>query len=354
MPSHIQVTRLETALKDARSVSPAVILGSFLFGGFTLLLAFSAHILKHKGLRTRAYAVMLTLVILMYALAATSWAIIVSSLLRAVGDPQDYALQASSSLIIRDKTLQWCLGLNIFMSDIIVAWRTWSLWSDSRKARWLGVAACLLLLAIAAFGAADLGEYSLQTIIPDEQNAGALGYDNELSIVYANFCGDVGVVFSAVLNVSCVLLTAIKTRHLKRLQRTIGRRLSENRVGLILILLVSCEMAYCVFWVYWVVISFRNIGPDIPNLNLTLLICNNTAAVQVNGIFPTLVIVCVALQQTSNAGIYNVPSPVPHRAPSPFTFATSLISPPADVLMVPLERCQQSGLSSEISGEETA
>ena len=62
-----------------------------------------------------------------------------------------------------------------------------------------------------AFGAADLGMYSLRTIIPNEQDAGALGYENQPSIVYSSFCGEVAVLLSVTLNVSCVALTAIKT-----------------------------------------------------------------------------------------------------------------------------------------------
>ena len=61
------------------------------------------------------------------------------------------------------------------------------------------------------FGAVDLGMYSSRTIIPDEQNAGALGYENQPSIVYSSFCGEVAVLLSVTLNVSCVVLTAIKT-----------------------------------------------------------------------------------------------------------------------------------------------
>ncbi|VDC02693.1 unnamed protein product [Peniophora sp. CBMAI 1063] len=297
--SSIHTIQLKTALKDAREALPAVILGSYLFGVFTLLVAFSIHILRRKGIRTRAYAAMLILIVLMYLLAATSWAILASVLLRVVEDPQEYAHQEASALIIKDKTLQWCLGLNIFMSDIILAWRTWSLWSDSRKRTWIGGIAIILLFATAVAGTADLGIYSLHTVIPDQQNDGALGYDNVPSVLYANFSGDISVVFSAILNVLCVLFTATKIQQLKILQRSIDRRLSNNRIGRILFLLVSCELVYCIFWIYWVAISFRDIGSDIPDLNVTLLMCNNTVAVQINGIMPTFVIVCVSLQQVN-------------------------------------------------------
>ncbi|VDC02680.1 unnamed protein product [Peniophora sp. CBMAI 1063] len=357
MSSAVGVTKLEAALRDVKSMFPGTILGTFLFGSFTLLLALSVHILRQRGLRTRAYAVMLTLVVLMYALAATSWAILVSSILQVVGLPEVYAMQNAAPLIIKDKTLQWCLGLNVFMSDIIVAWRTWSLWSTSNRGRWIGLIGCLLLFGTAAAGCVDLAMFSFRTIIPEKQYASTeLGYDNEPSIVYANFSGELGVIFSAILNVSCVLLAAVKTWQLERIQKPIGRRLTENRVGMILLLLVSCELAYCVFWVYWIVAGiYETQKVDSDTINLTFLIANNTAAAQITGIYPTFVVVCVSLQKHDEED--NVPSIVwqPHArtASLPLAFDMNVVRPPAEALTIPLEliRCSRTSLYSETLGE---
>ncbi|VDC00111.1 unnamed protein product [Peniophora sp. CBMAI 1063] len=346
-------THLAVALQDARSVLPAMIIGAFLFGIYTLLLVLSIYIMKRKGLRYRSYAIMLAHIVLMYALAATSWAILVSSLLRVIESPQEYALVDARSLGMKDKTVQWCLGLNIFMSDIILTWRTLSLWSDARytrTGRWVTWTACLLLLSTAVSGSVDEMLFSLQTTIPMQQYTGTLGYDNEPSEIYVNFGGKLSVILSAVLNVVCVLLTIVKTRQLEKLQKPIGRRLSENRVGLILLLLVSCGLAYCVFWVYWVTVGLWNVEPD---LHLTLLICNNTVAVQIIGIYPSLVIVCVSVQQINGVDpAVTAPSFAQRQAASPFTFATSLIQPPANVLTTSSEYCPRVTSPGDSSVEE--
>ena len=49
----------------------------------------------------------------MYTLAAISWAILVSALLQVVEHHREYAFQDAGALIMKDKTLQWCLGLNV-------------------------------------------------------------------------------------------------------------------------------------------------------------------------------------------------------------------------------------------------
>ena len=132
-------------------------------------------------------------------------------------------------------------------------------------------------------GATDLGMFSLTTIIPDEQYVSPHTYDDVPSIVYSNVSGDIAVIFSAILNISCLALITVKTRYgllaptgtasihkltvfrqLKLLVTPVRRRLSDTHVGAILLLLISCELVYCVFWVGQAVILWK----DVPHADL--------------------------------------------------------------------------------------
>lgn len=127
---------------------------------------------RQKGLRSTSYAVLLSLVVYMFAQATTYWVIIVVSLLQAVEDPERYALLDVTSLGVRNKILLWCLSGNVScrlrselaqndglyqltLSDLIVTWRSWTLWSDSPRKRWIRGVPCILLLGtIGVFSAA--------------------------------------------------------------------------------------------------------------------------------------------------------------------------------------------------------
>ncbi|KZV69986.1 hypothetical protein PENSPDRAFT_752910 [Peniophora sp. CONT] len=291
--------QLEAALHDAQSALPGVILGSLLLGVFTLLIAFSAYILKHKGLRKRPYAVMLFAVVHMYTCALIFWAVTVYSLLQAVMDPDRYAILDAKSAGARSRVLLVCLGLNFWFSDFIVVWRIWALWADSRKMWCIRAVSCTLVLGVVVAGLADFIQDLMVTVDRSYPTAGQAGsYFNEPSPLYASFAGVVAAFFSAVLNVWCVALAFVKLWQIKRLQAIIGHRLRDSRPGKLLIILCFSGLAYCIFWVYWVVASAVNGG---PGLNQTLLLCNSAAAVQINGIYPTFVITSLSLQQANNA-----------------------------------------------------
>ncbi|KZV71622.1 hypothetical protein PENSPDRAFT_733995 [Peniophora sp. CONT] len=241
---------------------------------------------------------MFAVVMLMYALATTFWAVSVSSVIQAVGDPQRYALLDAHAISRKSQVLLVCQGLNFWLSDIIVSWRTWILWKDRPGARRVaGGVPCVLFICVVVCGLVDFAfDVKLDDVAPSHPAAGQLGYYNAPSPLYVSFSGKLSTVLSAALNVWCVMLAAIKSWQFRKLQKLAGRRPNSTRGEMVLALLALCGAIYCVFWIYWVTVSIRNLG---PNLNATLLLSNNAAAVQINGIYPTFVIVSTSLQQVN-------------------------------------------------------
>ncbi|VDC02694.1 unnamed protein product [Peniophora sp. CBMAI 1063] len=300
-------SKLEAALHDAQSALPGVIVGSLLLGVFTLLIAFSAYILKHKGLRKRPYAIMLFAVVHMYSCALIYWAVTVYSLLQAVVDPEGYALLDAYSAGVRSRVTLACLGLNFWFSDFIVVWRIWALWADSRKMWCIRALSCTLVLGVVVGGLTDFIQDLTITVDLSYPTDGQGRYYNEPSPFYASAAGEVAALFSGVLNIWCVALAFVKLWQIRCLQAIIGHHVRDSRAGRLLIILCFSGLAYCAFWVYWVVTSAINQG---PGLNQTLLLCNNAAAVQINGIYPTFVITSLSLQQANTTDDHLLPTAV--------------------------------------------
>ena len=98
-------------------------------GVFTLLLTFSAYILRyrlhilvlnnhpdverHKDVHSRSHIVMLVVVVAMFAIATIFWAVTVASLMQAVERPAQYALLDAHSISAKGQVLLICQGLNV-------------------------------------------------------------------------------------------------------------------------------------------------------------------------------------------------------------------------------------------------
>ncbi|KZV69983.1 hypothetical protein PENSPDRAFT_685874 [Peniophora sp. CONT] len=219
---------------------------------------------------------MLAAVMLMYAAATISWAVSVASLIKVVERPEKYALLDAHSIRTEDLILLICQGLNFWLSDIIVAWRTWILWSDRSRAKWLvGGVPCALFVGVVVCGLVDLANFNDGAMTPIHSTTGPLGFHNTPSPSYATVSGKLGTIFSAILNVWCVLLAVAKSWQFGQSQKLAGRSLYDSRMGMMLTLVSVCGAIYCIFWIYWVAVGIRNVG---PNLNATLLLCNSAAA----------------------------------------------------------------------------
>ncbi|VDC02674.1 unnamed protein product [Peniophora sp. CBMAI 1063] len=295
--SDIPIQLQTAAIHDAQISLPAALIGSFLLGIFTLLVAFSAYIFWHKGLRTRTHVAMLVLMLIMYGFAATAWGIRVASLVQAVGHPGKYAILDAQSVGMESQILLVCESLNIVLGDVIVVWRTWTLWSDKFRAkRIVGGIPCILILGTIGCGVYEF--VSEDRNVTSTKYSTAAGFDdyNAPDPVYETWPGKTSAILSGILNVWCEVFVVVVTWHLGNMRKSVGRHRYDSRTGMALLLLSLCGAIYCIFWIYWVVDSISNTG---PNLNATLLLGNNAAAVQVNGIYPTFVMVSASLQQVN-------------------------------------------------------
>jgi len=236
-----------------------------------------------KGCGGVPVSIMLLVTVTMYMLSIASWVVTVSTLLEVVYDTDDYTFIRLGLYVFKSRFLTICLGINIWLGDSILLWRTCILWSESKKVK---IIACFLQSVVIVFGITDVVTTYQQF---SSSNSKILNYASPAS----NIFGSVSLLVSLTINVWSSYLTLAKSRRLKKFHARLALPAStETRL---LSFLVICSFVYNIFWCAFVIIA-----TPITQARAWTIPCiiMSACATQVTGIYPTFVIIVACLRQS--------------------------------------------------------
>jgi len=261
------------------------LLGSILFGVFTLLFGFSAVILIYRGLLVRSYGFLFAISTAMYFIAGTYWVVETVTILQIIYYPDLYANQSSSSLNNKSMVLSVCLGLNFWLSDLLVLFRTCILWKGNRLVQCVSglmfvtiTACCLTYLATAQPG---ISAYYYQ---------GA----HTLPVAFGDSSGDAAVMLSLGLNIWATALVSFKLWKYKKAigaSHALASLTSLTRRSLSM--LTEYGALYCLIWATFTIFSVYRTHSQSAAVSYAL----EQVVVQVSGIYPTVIVVLVCMRQ---------------------------------------------------------
>ncbi|KAL1682758.1 hypothetical protein EV122DRAFT_203130 [Schizophyllum commune] len=164
---------------------------------------------------------------------------------------------------------------NYFVSDAIVVWRAWVLWPNSRIAK----GALCVCLAGSLVGVIVECVWTVEDLVEGEPAIRTLMMTVPLLAT----------------NVVATVLVGIQVWIYRRdIKGSFGPVTKTTRVEKVLLLLVESGLVYCLIWVIYLVINLTE-GPN------TLMAYGviSTAYHTIAGIYPTLIVLAVAMQRTS-------------------------------------------------------
>ncbi|KAI0030277.1 hypothetical protein K488DRAFT_87912 [Vararia minispora EC-137] len=280
-----------------------IVLETALFGAFCSLLAAAVFILVDKGLRYRPNRVMLALIIIMFLLSAAHWSSQVAF---------DYSIHPTADFWISKRFLPAIacslifLTANVLLSDAIVLWRMYILWKNNVAVPIIGVVLWIVTLGLSV---ANIRR-ELQLIKPSIDGTVQPSYSNPS-------LGSATQAFSLITNVIATSLISWKAwGHRKQIRRYFCSGTRTTMVERVMALLVESGMLYCVIWTLYIVSGQTTAFNFIPGMNppsnidgeITIartfllriigLDFFNRLMAQITGIYPTIIIVLVALQRT--------------------------------------------------------
>ncbi|KAF8907127.1 hypothetical protein CPB85DRAFT_1223662 [Mucidula mucida] len=179
---------------------------------------------------------------------------------------------------------------NMIVGDSVVIWRAWVLWTGDRIRKIMIVPVVLLLVSL-VFAIIDINclvddSYESKSTIPSGSRT-------------CRWAEPISWAISLLTNIAATALIAAKawSREHRQLLRTgIGRSGTRSKGEKILILLVESGFVYCLFWLTQLLDFF-----DIPRATggvFYLYLVVSTMGDQISGLYPTLIIILVKLQQS--------------------------------------------------------
>ncbi|KAI0753487.1 hypothetical protein C8Q80DRAFT_1342655 [Daedaleopsis nitida] len=165
--------------------------------------------------------------------------------------------------------------VNCVVGDIIVSWRTWVLWDRHWKVL-LFPALCIPAVATAGLCTVFWGIFQLP---PDASNP----IESRTVVVGLT----TWVALTTISNVYSVVMISWKTRSRLRTMEAMNARMTGGRYQSVLLVLIESGILYCT-------ILIVNLALTITQSNVSLI--TSPAVVHVMGIYPTIIIVLVALQ----------------------------------------------------------
>ncbi|KAF7330059.1 hypothetical protein MKEN_00270000 [Mycena kentingensis (nom. inval.)] len=243
------------------------------YGVFLCVGAMSTYSLSKRGLRGNlARQILLAFTLVMLFSATAHLALYMASIL--VQFPTLAAEYVDpETLLQRFSIARTCLRrLTYFLSDIIVVWRAWVIWSDHRLVH------AFLAICLVGTGATSL------TLLVWNFNSTFHGtrYDRDAQ----NFLGTFGLLFT---NFTATALIGYKLWYYRtNIKKYISRSTDgHTKVESILILLMESGGLYCVFWIFLMIGDYGYYGRDFelewfqPNIS---------------GLYPTIIIFMVSRQ----------------------------------------------------------
>ncbi|KAI0309434.1 hypothetical protein OF83DRAFT_65634 [Amylostereum chailletii] len=263
-----------------------------LFAIFTVLICISTCICISKGLRSRPNRILLALTLVMYTASATLWAtdlklmwnelnIFLPELLSPLGS-LDALEEMNHNLSFAGNTISL---VNFLLGDAVVLWRACVVW-NWRKA--VVVVAISIFTCLTGFNIL----YILSDVLPYFPSA------PRSLVSVTNHSGLISIVtfsVSAFANVWATSMVALKVWIYRRdIRRYLQNKTSKGALESVLMMLVESGIVYSICMVLL-------IPPTIPSTSLYssvfFIYWGDSVLNQISGIYPTSVIVLVALQK---------------------------------------------------------
>ncbi|KZV70401.1 hypothetical protein PENSPDRAFT_444456 [Peniophora sp. CONT] len=281
----VSVTKLtDTYNSVLASGYQPLIAESVLFGMFCALVTLAIYVLVRKGLRARSQQVMLGVVLVMYAISLIHW-VLQLLLIQPLGASFELLEIAESlgPLVL--------LSANVILSDAIVLWRMCVLCNQHIIARALAVT---LLSSTIGLTAATI---AAMTPIAEFGE----GSDSVFSLSDTTY----GTAVLGLSLASNVVATFSIGWRVWRYRRDISAHLAslnhQSIVEKVMTVLVESGFVYCIVWILYILDSVH-LGPQF-NAGTNAFGVDNPVwfsrlMPQLTGIYPTIIIVIVALEQS--------------------------------------------------------
>lgn len=263
------------------------------YGIFIYLFGHSTAIFMHRGLRSWPARVMFATSLTTFVLTSLHWgaytaALLISMKMALVDDPAEFAQKARLA-VVNNRIFptmvieNWVDQLLIYISDGVVVWRAWVLFSEER---WMMIFPVMLLLASITTGLAYLALMSsLSAFIAVQLRQAIL----TLNLVTANLA------LSFATNVVATLMILYRLWSHRRIVgvKSLGAPTSVQKV---LITLVESGAFYCAVQLPRVILFASPIKPYTVRYYITQVIL--AIASMLTAMYPTMVVVLVNQQRT--------------------------------------------------------
>jgi len=263
-----------------------IFLESIFYGVFTVLFIASTYLLLRQGLyRTKINGFMFTVTAVMYLCASLAQALGVALLLKEAQADIDPTIATPAFLHMLDviSAVGFCVvRVNYILSDIVVVWRAWVIWGRERLV--LCILGLFLSGSIAAvFVDAGLSMSELFQKSSNVNNASAFKAGERAMVLslpaLATNLAATGFIFARVW------------QHRKFIKSDLDERDTTDKVTTVLVWLIESSFVYCFVWILYILAYFQL-------FTRTGLFVMDSTMVQIVGIYPTLIIILVAVNKS--------------------------------------------------------
>ncbi|KAJ3543108.1 hypothetical protein NM688_g5898 [Phlebia brevispora] len=274
---------------DAMYKTYALTFQTLLFGFYIVLVPFSAHVLLKRGFQRGTNVILLTCTFAPFVISAAYWVVSLAEQIERMRTYfVDRSLRDVHSILTYDTLFNALIYINYVFGDGVVVWRAYTLCRYDYRKLLVIPALFLVLTTVFVFGSIGLRVASFFTPAgPTPTTVDPI--KNAIDIFQVGAAG-----LSLITNCSATAIISHKAwRHRQVVRENLGNaRNRHTQAERILALLIETGVLYLVSSVLLLVfmpirLSFGTIGDIYTPCHL-----------QIAGIYPTLVIVLVGLQQT--------------------------------------------------------
>ncbi|KAI0310788.1 hypothetical protein OF83DRAFT_829606 [Amylostereum chailletii] len=304
-PEHHIHKKLEASTAESITL---IVTETLAFGVFSLLVVLSTYILIERGLKAKATKAMLTVTVVMYAVAATHWAsrLHFSYMFAHLNTKSTHDIERVFYSPLNQCVPTALLVIDILLSDAIVIWRAWILWSHNRCVRFTSALLLLGTLILSAHNAQSVCRTTPFDAGRPERQLSATVSDDVF--------GAAALALSFFTNLWSTSLVACKVWiHRRAIRAHIQTGNTRTRAEKIMTLLLESGAIYLLIWTFVVVYTFLKVitpgwTPVLTDAGDNFL---KGALIQLVGIYPTVVIVFVCLERThcDRRFVYLPPTP---------------------------------------------
>ncbi|KAF9021381.1 hypothetical protein BDZ89DRAFT_1071462 [Hymenopellis radicata] len=268
---------------------------SFFWGAYALLFAYALR--SQLGRRARNY-LMIGVLCFLFASSTALWAMdfamtyvrLKIGTTRMGMDMYDRIIEGNKAIEPLGLPMEALFLVNMLVGDSVVIWRAWVLWTGvSLRKRIIAFMAPAVILTIslifAIIALVCLGESSFSA-------ASSSPLSDSRTCLWAE---PISWALSLLTNVVTTALVGVMAwEHRRLLMIAPGQLHSKSKVNKIMVLLVESGFIYCLFWLTQVINFIEMPDGNIYYLYFVL----SRMGDQISGLYPTVIIVLVSLQQT--------------------------------------------------------